>query len=229
MNLQTIHRILLTRRLCFSVITSGKSIILMYIESKNCYFLDETLMFKNEPESHDDIYNIGLYYPISRGDSSDNSSCNLTDRILTLKRGGKTGYCQGSEVDYFSYRLESEYLDLNSEVFIVIIPSHDPCKLESGILSIARKLSRNRNFVNAAKCLRRKYKKEKLSSGGDRSLNSQLNSLEVTNPELIKGKNILLLDDVTTTGNSLKAGEILLKKSGANSVVLLALGRTVSC
>ena len=186
-------------------------------------------MFKKEPESHNYIYNIGLYYPISRGDSSDNSSGNLTDRILALKRGDEAGYCQGSEVDYFSYRLESEYLDLNSEAFIVIIPSHDPCKPESGILSVAKKLSRNRNFVNATKCLRRKYFITKLSSGGDRSLNTQLDSLELTNSELIKGNNILLLDDVTTSGNSLKAGEILLKKSGASSVVLLALGRTVSC
>jgi predicted amidophosphoribosyltransferase len=178
-------------------------------------------MFKKEPESHNGIYYIGSYYPISKGDSSDHSSRNFTTKILALKKG--------YEIDYFAYLLESEYLDLNSQICIAVIPSHDPNKLESGVTLVARKLARNRNIFNAIGCLRRTVNKGKLSSGKDRSLKINLDSLEVANSSLIENKNILLLDDVTTTGNSLRAGELLLKESGASSIVLLALARTVSC
>jgi predicted amidophosphoribosyltransferase len=178
-------------------------------------------MFKKKPELHDGIYHIGLYYPISMGNSPDQSPQNLTRRILSLKRG--------YEIDYFAYVLESEYLNLKSPTYIAVIPSHDPNKQESGITQVARKLARNRNISNITDCLQRTVNRGKLSSGKNRSLKINIDSLKVTAPERIENKNILLLDDVTTTGNSLRAGAILLNESGASSVVLLALARTVSC
>ena len=36
------------------------------------------------------------------------------------------------------------------------------------------------------------------------------------------------MDDITTTGTSLKAGKIVLKRAGAKIVALLALGKTQS-
>lgn len=43
---------------------------------------------------------------------------------------------------------------------------------------------------------------------------------------LIKGKNVLLLDDVRTTGNSLSACKQVLEEAGALTVQCLALGQT---
>jgi len=48
----------------------------------------------------------------------------------------------------------------------------------------------------------------------------------VRNESVVKGRQVLLLDDVTTTGTSLKAGKYLIERAGAKIVALLALART---
>jgi predicted amidophosphoribosyltransferase len=53
-----------------------------------------------------------------------------------------------------------------------------------------------------------------------------LDSIKVVKPDLIKGRRVLLLDDVKTSGNSLIACKELLLKAGAKEVVMVALGRT---
>ncbi len=52
-------------------------------------------------------------------------------------------------------------------------------------------------------------------------------SISKKNASLIKGKNILLIDDVMTTGSTIKACTKILLKAGANKVNVLTLARTV--
>ncbi len=51
------------------------------------------------------------------------------------------------------------------------------------------------------------------------------NAFEVTRPNLIKGKNILLIDDVFTSGATASACAKVLKKAGAERVYVLTLAR----
>lgn len=51
-------------------------------------------------------------------------------------------------------------------------------------------------------------------------------SFEVINKELIKGKDVLLIDDVLTTGATASECARVLKKAGARSVVVLTLAKT---
>jgi predicted amidophosphoribosyltransferase len=44
---------------------------------------------------------------------------------------------------------------------------------------------------------------------------------------MIKGKNVILLDDVLTSGSSLKAGIRILKKEKPNKIIGLAVARKV--
>jgi predicted amidophosphoribosyltransferase len=66
---------------------------------------------------------------------------------------------------------------------------------------------------------------EKLASGGKRDL--ALISMRVPRPEEIRDRDVFLIDDVTTTGNSLLAGRQLLQKAGARRIAALALAQTV--
>ncbi|MBQ4084839.1 MAG: ComF family protein, partial [Alphaproteobacteria bacterium] len=52
------------------------------------------------------------------------------------------------------------------------------------------------------------------------------NAFGVSEPEKIKGKNILLIDDVLTTGATLSSCAHALKKAGAKKVYCLTLART---
>lgn len=51
---------------------------------------------------------------------------------------------------------------------------------------------------------------------------------EITNPALIKGKKILLIDDVMTTGATVEACSKLLMENGANIVYICTIARTSS-
>lgn len=52
-----------------------------------------------------------------------------------------------------------------------------------------------------------------------------IDAFEVTNPKVINGKNILLIDDVLTTGTTASEISRTLKKSGAKGVYVLVLAR----
>lgn len=138
-------------------------------------------------------------------------------RILTLKDGNS------ASARYFADMIEPELVD---GIVIVTIPSHDPASPGKGLKKLTAHLAKNGNRVDGSECLVRTKKIEKLAHGGDRSQDIHLKSMTVKNAHLIKGKDVLLLDDVTKTGNSLEAGTVLLLKAGARSVQRATIGKT---
>lgn len=56
--------------------------------------------------------------------------------------------------------------------------------------------------------------------------NNLLNAFQVTKPEIIKGKNILLIDDIVTTTATINEAAKTLKIYGANKVIIGAIART---
>lgn len=63
-------------------------------------------------------------------------------------------------------------------------------------------------------------------SGRERVKNVR-DAFEVRHPERIKGKHVLLLDDVMTTGSTLRECALVLKRAGAASVDTLTIARVV--
>ena len=61
----------------------------------------------------------------------------------------------------------------------------------------------------------------------DRSIDVHLKSIRVENRELIQGKQVLVLDDVQTTGNSLQACLQLITEAGAAIARSLSIANTV--
>ena len=59
------------------------------------------------------------------------------------------------------------------------------------------------------------------------SLNQDINSLKINSNIEIRDKTIIILDDVTTHGDSFKAAAYHLFINGAKKVVPLAIGKTV--
>jgi len=120
---------------------------------------------------------------------------------------------------------------LHEDVSVARVPSHDPANSLGGIgLVAAIVASKNRRRRNATACLKRRYKVEpkSIGSGRKRSIKGDLDSIEVDvrQKQHIDLKNVLLIDDVTTTGDSLIACRELLLRAGAQRVKMLALGKT---
>jgi hypothetical protein len=109
---------------------------------------------------------------------------------------------------------------------IAVVPSHDPSKTTSGIRTLAIRLATN-GRVDATTCLVRHTYIGKLAHGGNRDINVHLDSIIVRDSHLIRNREVLLLDDVSTSGNSLDACAQLLLNAGATVVQKFAITRTV--
>ena len=139
-------------------------------------------------------------------------------RILDLKEEKQ------SAVRHFADMLRPEFPD---NISIVTVPSHNPAKPGKGLQMLAAALaSKGKRIEDASCCLVRSMKIDKLAHGGDRSKEVHLKSITVDNRKLIRGRDVLLLDDVTKTGNSLAACKELLIKAGARSVLCATIGKT---
>lgn len=114
-----------------------------------------------------------------------------------------------------------------NEWIINVVPSHTVNTFSIGLTKIAENLSNKYMNIKLRNFIGRKVQIDKLSSGGDRSIKVQLESLGIYKNADIANKNIILIDDVTTTGNSLIACRKYLEHFGANKVLCIALGKTV--
>jgi P4 family phage/plasmid primase-like protien len=143
-----------------------------------------------------------------------------SNRILDLKAR------QPGAIEFF---VNSLLPYLGADFAVAVVPSHDPDVKDSGLVQLARRLcERDHRLSDVTDCLIRVKRVDKLAAGGVRSIDVHLTSLHVTNRAPIRNRDVIVLDDVTTTGNSLLAARHLLTAAGARRVILLALGRTVS-
>ncbi|MCR5788468.1 MAG: hypothetical protein K6G83_01120, partial [Lachnospiraceae bacterium] len=108
---------------------------------------------------------------------------------------------------------------------ICVVPSSDPLVKNSGMSILGRMLAGN-GRKDKVGFLVRHSKIQKLAGGGDRSKYVHFGSIRVSEDMSVEGENVLLLDDITTSGNSLLACRDILIANGAKRVEMLALGRT---
>lgn len=111
------------------------------------------------------------------------------------------------------------------DVVICTVPSSDPEKTQTGIRLLALQLC-SAGRLDGTGCLVRTRKVEKASHGGPRSVGLHLDTIRVSNEHIIKDAEVLLLDDVTTTGASIFACQRLLLDAGAGIVKSFALAKT---
>jgi len=177
-----------------------------------------------ESASLDDIRFLTEYQPLRDGKNPDFDYD--SGRLLCLKAGGF-----GTARHYMGLVMEANDSLLSSgNAAVCVVPPHRVgyCTRD-GIGLVAHELCKERPEVgNARRCLYRHTEIRKLSGGGERSLQVHLDSIRVSHRDLIEGRDILLLDDIATTGLSLRACRLLLLRAGAASVTMFAIARTVS-
>jgi len=147
-------------------------------------------------------------------------------RLLDFKDG--QDHAVTSETAEFSKSLSQ--LDLQAGVLLAVIPGHKARDTNAGtpLARVVESLAKgNGRFVSSFETLIRCRDIHKLASGGDRSIAVHLNSIRVQQPPCVNGQTMVVLDDITTTGNSMDAARQLLASAGAIRVAGIALGRTV--
>ena len=137
------------------------------------------------------------------------------DRIAALD------FKKCSEVIIQNVLLEIETI-INKDIVICTVPSSTKGNFNTGINKLTNLLVK-KGRLDGTNCLVRHTSRLKSGFGGNRNLQEQLNTISSQNENIISKRVILLLDDVTKTGNSLEACSQILMNNGAIDVFKLAI------
>lgn len=167
-----------------------------------------------------DILYYGIYkrYWLDKANDIKNPNINdFTYSVMDVKAG---------KIKALRHFFDLLHRDVDQGVTICYVPSSNPANINTGIKRIAYELCRY-GRIDATSCLQRHTEIQSAKMGGDRSKAVHYNSVRVVNRNLVQNRDVLLLDDVTTTNNSLLAcKELLLRHGGARVVQCVALGQT---
>lgn len=174
-----------------------------------------------EPEKYaralDSNQTLGKYHPWRDGMNPNFDS--FSEQIYDVKKQ------KSDAIENFTNQLR-DILNDNKEYVICVIPRHQKGTAPSGIRTIAKRLCKFPVIDGTDVIIRTETVKRNSAKGPKRSFELELSTLAIVKEEIIKGKQVLLLDDVATRGNSLNAGRQKLKEVGAILVAAIALGHT---
>ena len=179
--------------------------------------------FENSEKMPTDRYFFDDYIPRKYGVSDDYS-----ERILKLKEKDQ------KEIEKFASKFE--FLSGLSNLVIIRVPSHKAGKV-NGMELLAAKISQKYGIFGISDMssnLKRisNVASRKRAMRGERSMNDDQKkvtkeSLEINDPKKLEGKDILLIDDVATTWDTIDCCEsVIAHDADPGSIYSLVLGRT---
>lgn len=125
--------------------------------------------------------------------------------------------------------LESKIKHIDKDYILTYIPIGKKSKRKRGFNQceyMAKKLSRKLDLrCNNTLIKIKETKVQKELSKSERIENIK-NSFGITNSQLIKGNKFILIDDVVTTGATLKEGVKVLKENGALEIKILTIAKS---
>ncbi len=163
------------------------------------------------------------YIPKNRGEQDE-----FSKQILKFKDGNE------NSIKYFEDQIFKRWKHINENKFSLCkVPSSDKNKINNTISELIKRIiaRSSEKHRDASDFIIRKYsiKPQHKSYRNERlSIASHLDSLDICKSkiDLIEGKNIILFDDVLTTGNSMKSSSHLLFKHKAQNVIQFTLSKT---
>ena len=143
----------------------------------------------------------------------------FSSKVLDIKEG------KPAAIRWFAEQLDPI---IGDDVAICAVPSSSVIKKHPGIVSVGEQLALSRpGRFDMTQFLVRIRDIPKLTESEVRGMQMHFDSIVTDQRMRVRGKRVLLLDDVTTTGNSMLACREILYKAGAESVCMLALGQAV--
>lgn len=173
------------------------------------------VFFNDEWDKSEDVVVYGHYHRYWIGNEVNPNWDIYSRKILDLKQGKEVA------INFFYNLLNQE---LCKDITICVVPSHDN-NPSSGMIKLGKLLAQD-GRIDKVQYLQRVKEIDKLAYGGRRDKSIHLNSISVNSDENINGDVVLLMDDITTSHNSLEACKQILLEHGAQHVAMFALGET---
>ncbi|MEK7193903.1 MAG: ComF family protein [Patescibacteria group bacterium] len=193
-------------------------------------------------------FNNTLFCPVCRARLAENKKiCHFDSQYLLAAAGNYDDTVLQNLIHYFKYRsfqnlapilgeILVKYLNLlnlkslNPKSFIIIpVPLHSKRQRERGFNQakllaeiIAKKL--NLETSEALERIKPTKPQVKLKDTEERRKNVA-DCFTIKNPELIRDKNIILVDDVFTSGATMDEAVKIIKKNGAKRIITLVLAK----
>jgi hypothetical protein len=187
-------------------------------EDGNCKNIKQLSNFFHFSTEHECFF-LSRYNPVN---SDLGSRCGFSKMILALK-GENVAQ---SVIEQFLYFFAP--IQLFKDTVLVAVPSSIPEKV-SGCRILVKQIKELCGGQVLSGLLKRIKRVQKKSMGGERGGVSELKSLALHEPHRFNQKNIILIDDIVTTGGTMKICENVLKAhSSPSSILRFALGKTKS-
>ncbi len=202
--------------LVLSLVDGNRSTLVATLESLDSYVLNTSVL-----KHHDDVYYLAFYHPSTRhGQYNSFHQTAFTTQIKRFKEG------RPNALYALTQRIMVDKV-FRHPVPIVVAPSSSGVP-DTPLTKLCERLCNADHGcgIDASQTLLRRVPIQPAHQGGPRSEEIHLDTIDVQTSEFIDGRVVLLLDDVTTTGSTMRACEKLLQDAGALYVIKLALAKT---
>ena len=183
-----------------------------------------------KPNSEDIFFH--FYYRTSDIKEENSPSNRLIDAFKRNPNPEEYKYekhCQDFEFFYntFIKYFVNKYRFEIADYMICIVPGHEQNIMNNGpLVNLCNRISRSTRCTNALQLLiRTQTIKSHFEKDKERNEEIHLSSIILNKSINIEDKKILLIDDITTSGSSLKACKKILLNGGAKEVVCFAFGK----
>ena len=131
------------------------------------------------------------------------------------------------ESQIFNETVEVLHNGLMLGIIICCVPSSKALDFNNCVVLLVQELARRGRIDGSTFLQRTENILPRKQKGSDRSMDIQLKTISVNGAPIFKDRVVLLLDDVTTSGNSMNACSQLLLQNGAKKVFKLGIWKTV--